>query len=381
MLADYWVTRDANWSPDFPATSRQAQNLYTLSTGVQTQGVIAINQIVVKKLLEVLGPVQVPGTEEPVTASNVENYMRQAWAPAPEDGLSQEWWLHRKDFMQLLGNVILEKAMDSGNQEQQLNLAKTILGLLDQGQLLIYFNDATAQAALQVGGWDGGINPGNHDYLFMVDSNVGFNKVDTIIQRSLAYQVDLSDPDHPMGEVTLSYTHTGSGSVACKQEITYGDGSYLDMQRRCYLDYWRIYVPGGAGLSTSNAQPIPAVELMNGIGWSGQVESFSGEADTRVFAGLLMLPLAQSSHIVLSYSLPPSILRSESEHVLEYELNVKVQPGLEGLPFRLVIKLPSNTNPQNPDVGWQSLDAHSWVWNGTLDKPIVLRLLLQTVHE
>ena len=156
MLADYWVTRDANWSPDFPTTAQQAQALYTLSTGVQTQGVIAFNQQMVKKILEVIGPVQVPGTDEPVTAANVEDYMRQAWAPAPQEGLSQEWWLHRKDFMQQLGSAMLVKALSSGNQEQLLNLAKTVVEMLDQGQLQVYFNDPTAQAALKAGRCDGG---------------------------------------------------------------------------------------------------------------------------------------------------------------------------------------------------------------------------------
>ena len=59
MLADYWVTRDANWSPDFPSAAQQTQALYTLSTGIQTQGVIAFNQLAIKRLLEVIGPVQV----------------------------------------------------------------------------------------------------------------------------------------------------------------------------------------------------------------------------------------------------------------------------------------------------------------------------------
>ena len=378
MLADYWVTRDANWSPDFPTSALQAQDLFTLSTSVQTQGVIAINQLVVKQLLEALGPVQVPGTEEPVTAENVEYFMRQAWAPSPDEGLSQEWWLHRKDFMQVLGSVILDRAMSSSNQELQLKLAKTIMELLDQGQLLIYFNNPTAQSALETAGWDGGLHPVSSDYLYLVDSNVGFNKVDTIIQRSVSSRVDLSDLDHPFGEVTLSYTHNGTGGVACKQEITYGNGTYLDMQRRCYLDYWRLYVPADAGFISSNAQPVPAAELLNGVGWSGQVESSPGEAHTQVFAGLLMLPLAQSSQIAISYTLPPGITREVSPHLHEYSLSIKVQPGLDGLPFRLVITLPENSHPQNLDEGWQSLDAHRWVWQGTLNKPTVLRLLFQT---
>jgi hypothetical protein len=87
MLADYWVTRDANWSPDFPTTAEQTQALYTLSTGNQTQGVIAFNQLAVEEVLAAVGPVQIPGTDEPVTSENVEMYMRHAWAPAPEEGI------------------------------------------------------------------------------------------------------------------------------------------------------------------------------------------------------------------------------------------------------------------------------------------------------
>jgi hypothetical protein len=377
MLADYWVTRDANWSPDFPTASQEAQKLYTLSTGVQTQGVIAFNQLVVKKILAVIGPVQVPGTDAPVTAENVEDYMRQAWAPAPEEGLSPEWWLHRKDFMQSLGIVILDKAMSSGTQEQQLNLVKTMVELLDQGQLLIYFNSPIGQAALEDGGWDGGIRPRDGDFLYLVDSNVGFNKVDSIIQRSLNYQVNLTDMDHPSGVVTLTYQHTGSGDQACKQEISYGNGTYQDMQQRCYLDYWRVYSPGGSELRDSNAQTVPADVLLNGLGWTGQVESLPGEGGTQVFAGLLMLPSAQSSQIEVSYSLPARIIQSESTMLNNYALRVQVQPGLEGLPFRLEIKLPDNINPINPDDGWQSFEDQSWVWQGTLDKTTDLHLVIQ----
>jgi hypothetical protein len=378
MLADYWVTRDTNWSPDFPTASQQAQALYTLSTGIQTQGVIAFNQLMVKRILEVIGPVQVPGTDEPVTAENVEEYMRQAWAPAPEEGLSPEWWLHRKDFMQLLGGVILDKVLSGGSQDQLLDLGRTIIELLDQGQLLVFFNDPTTQAALQAGGWDGALYPGSGDYLYLVDSNVGFNKVDSVIQRSLIYHLDLSDLDHPMGEVILTYQHNGQGDTTCKQEISYGTGTYQDMQQRCYLDYWRVYVPGESELLSSTAQPVPAVELLNGLGWSGQVESMPGEGGTQVFAGLLMLPPSQTSQITVSYSLPPSIIQQKSTILQIYSLIVQVQPGLEGLPFQIEIKLPSNTSPLNADEGWQSLSTQTWTWQGLLNKTTELNLSLKT---
>ncbi len=96
----------------------------------------------------------------------------------------------------------------------------------------MYFNDPAIEAALEEGGWDGALRPGDSDFLYLVDSNVGFNKADSVIQRSLVYQVDLGDLNHPTGEVTLTYQHTGSGDLACKQVISYGNGTYLDMQQR-----------------------------------------------------------------------------------------------------------------------------------------------------
>jgi hypothetical protein len=378
MLADYWVTRDANWSPDFPTASQEAQSLYTLSTGVKTQGVIAFNQEVVKKVLEVIGPVKLAGTVEPVSAANVEEYMRQAWAPAPEQGLNQDWWLHRKDFMQQLGSVILDKAMNLGTQGQLLNLAKTMVELLDQHQILIYFNDSNAEAALEESGWDGALHPGSSDFLYLVDSNVGFNKVDSVIRRSLAYQVDLSDRNHPRGEVTLTYQHTGNGDTVCMQMISYGNGTYQDMQERCYLDYWRVYVPAGTELLTSNAKPVPADELLNGLGWPGQVENMSGESGTHVLAGLLMLPLSQSSQIIISYSLPSNVVQAVGSNLQEYRLRIQVQPGLEGLPVQLEIKLPSNASVTDPREGWKPLTAQSWTWKGLITKTVDLSLSIHT---
>ena len=379
MLADYWVTRDANWSPDFPSAAQQAQTLYSLSTGVQTQGVIAFNQLAVKRMLEVIGPVDVAGTDKPVTEENVEEYMRQAWAPAPDEGLNEEWWLHRKDFMQQLGSAVLDHAMKSDNQEQLLNLAKTMVELLDQGQIIIYFNDPTAQAALEESGWNGAVRPGNSDYLYLVDSNVGFNKVDTVITRSVTYQVDLSNLNQPTGKVTLAYQHKGSGDILCKQEISYGSGTYQDMQQRCYLDFWRVYVPGGSELNASTTQPVPAEQLLNGVGWSGQVETLAGEAGTQVWAGLMMLPLAQTSQISISFNLPSSIIHTVDANLQEYSLRVQVQPGLEGLPFQLEITLPKNANLVNPGEGWKQSSAQIWSWQGLLVQTTELKIAIQTI--
>jgi hypothetical protein len=376
MLADYWVTRDANWSPDFPTSARQAQTLYSLSTGVQTQGVIAFNQLAVRKVLEVIGPIQLSGVDTPISAENVEDYMRQAWAPQPEEGLSPDWWLHRKDFMQQLGNVIIEKVLSSSDQNQLMKLARLMADLLDEHQLLVYFNDPSAQSALDQAGWDGALHPGNSDYLYLVDSNVGFNKVDSVIQRSLSYQVDLRDLDNPTARVTLTYQHSGTGNSPCVQVASYGNGTYQDMQQRCYWDYWRLYTPQGTQLLSSTAQPVPADELLNKQGWPGQVESLPGEASSQVFAGLLVLPIAKTATIDTSYRLPGSILHLTEAGQLEYSLRVDLQSGLNGLPFQLEVLLPPGMQISSASIALRAVNADKWTWQGVMEKPIQLKFIL-----
>ncbi len=368
MLSDYWVPRDANWSPDYPATARQAQSLYQLSTGIATQGVFAFNQLAVQAVLRVIGPVQVAGTAELVTADNVENFMRQAWAPAPEQGLSQEWWQHRKDFMLQLGSVIIDKALGMRDPQQLLSLATAITSLLDQGQLLVYFNDASSQQALQVAGWDGGIHTGDSDYLYLVDSNVGFNKVDSVINRSVTYQVDLTDITSPMASVTLNYQNTGSGNVPCQQVASYGNGTYQDMQQRCYWDYWRLYSPSGSTLTAATAQPVAADALLNGQGWSGQVETLSVEAGAQVFAGMVVLPQSQSSYTQLSYNLPLKVIQPRDLRYLEYSLNVQVQSGLAGIPFLIQVSLPDDAVLSRPGEGWKLDALGAWSWQGVITR-------------
>jgi len=378
MLADYWVTRDSNWSPDFPSAAQEAQALYTLSTGVETQGVIAFNQLAVRSILQVIGPIQVTGTDEPVTADNVEAYMQQAWAPAPEEGLSSEWWLHRKDFMKSLGEVIIERILQTSDKTQVIELANNLIELLDSGQLLVYFDDPGAEKALDISGWDGGIHPGDGDFFSLIDSNVGFNKVDSVIQRSVDYRVDLSDVLHPSANVILSYRHLGAQStLICKQEISYGAGTYQDMQQRCYLDYWRVYLPAGTLLKTADAQPVPGGQLMNSIGWSGQVEKLSGEAGTQVFAGLLMLPADQSQQIHLAIALPEKVVHQVDPTRLNYGLRIQVQPGLEYLPFTLEVKIPEKYLPVNLDQGWQPKGYNTYTWHANIEKDTILILSMQ----
>ena len=68
QLADYllgaqqpWQFADANWSPDFPTSARDALQLYTNESGdAEIDGVIGITTYTIDEILKVTGPVEVP---------------------------------------------------------------------------------------------------------------------------------------------------------------------------------------------------------------------------------------------------------------------------------------------------------------------------------
>ncbi len=366
MLADYWVPRDANWSPDFPTSALKVQELYSLSTGIQTQGVLAFDQLAVKGILEVIGPVSLDGYPEPITAATVEDFMRQSWAPDPKEGITPEWWVNRKKFMGLLGKEIIGKFFTLRDQKTLLQLVQVSISMVKSGHLLIFFNDPDMAALLAETGMDGGIQPAEGDFLYLVDSNVGFNKVDSIVSREILYQVDLSDPKNPSAQISVRYQHTYPSEVTCKQEASYGNGTYADMQARCYWDYWRIYGPSGSQLISSNVSAVPGKMLLKGKDWPAQVETGTGENGLKVYSGLMVLPAHSQQQTLLKISLPASIVRKEESGIEVYSLRLQKQPGLESLPVKVQIKIPPNATITPGYTDWQKEGSDAWVWQGVL---------------
>jgi len=366
MLAGFWVPRDANWSPDFPTAARQVQALYTLSTNQDTQGVIAFDQQAIKLIVKSLGSLSIPGVPQPITALNIETYMQQAWAPDLSEGLTDEWWQRRKDFMGLLGKAILEKLLQTNDQETQRAVIFQALDLLKSGHLLVQFNQPVVQEFLARTGLDHSLQPKSSDFLMVVDTNFGFNKADAMIQRAVDYQLDLTNPSQPKALIRLRYQHTIPIQVPCEHLPTYGDGTYEDLKTRCYWDYWRVYVHNNSVLQDYTTQSVPGDQLLSGEPWSGVVESYPGENSTQVYAGVLVLPTNLSGEVKIMLALPPDLVLIDSSGNLHYSLRIQKQPGLDSLPYHIQVRLPAGYKLGTPSTGWSQTSPTTWSWADSL---------------
>jgi hypothetical protein len=366
MKADYWVARDGNWSPDFPTAAAQVQKLYTLSTGINTRGVIAFDQLAVKGLLQALGPVQIESYPDSITAATVEDFMHQAWAPDPKEGITAKWWGNRKNFMGELGKALVSRLMETSDPKKMSAVAIQLADIIQQGHLLVYIDQVEIQSALKAVKLDGSIDSGPGDFLYLVDSNIGFNKVDPVVRRELTYEVDLAKLKQPQGKVSIRYQHTIQQPVPCKHEPTYGKGTYADMQARCYWDYWRIYRPLNSTLSDSSVHPVAGSLLLTGEDWTGQVDISTGEGQTTVFGGVMVLATNTTGGYTLTNALPQSVITQNQHGTWNYFLRIPKQPGLEALQVTISVQLPAGMILSNPPADWKRDDSGKWTWKSTL---------------
>ncbi len=326
MLGDLWLFRDSNWSPDFPTSAKKAIELYQISRDVAIDGVVALDQRAISLLLEPLGPLDVEGADEPITGQNVVQIARRAWAPGEE--IESDWWRQRKSIMgSVLDAAVLQ--LEGGLEHDQLvGLGQATLEALRQRHLMFYLDDPTTAKALHELGWDGAVTESPGDFLMVVDSNVGFNKVNAAVERQLGYTVDLTDPSPPEATLTVHHHHPVEGWTGpCSQEPRYSP-TYQGMIERCYFNYLRVYVLPGAELLRATAHPVAGDILLSGEGQPGEVDVSGGEAGKTVFSTFLVVKPSGAMETVFVYSLPYAALE-RSGNEWQYRLSVQKQPGTD----------------------------------------------------
>ncbi len=345
MWASALVLRDANWSPDFPSSAATASSLYRLCSGVDVDGVVAIDLEAVALLLRAMGPLQPEGYPNPITGDTLLQVVYEYWVDPLRsvnmaDSEQGEWWSHRKDFMGDLLQAALQRLTEAPQSLELTQLGMSVLQALQTRHLLVALDDPLVGRGLSAAGWDGALRPVTGDYLMVVDANIGFRKVNPQVQQSVDYAVDWSlagteggqTGGQPQATVTLRYTNGSQGSTECVAG-SYWDDWYTEMRQGCYWDYVRVYVPLGSRL----------LAMQGG----DAVAQVSVEAGKTVFSTLLVVAPGQTRELVLRYDLPSSLGAAPSggpigtakpaELATPYSLLVQKQAGTAAVPYRVTV--------------------------------------------
>jgi hypothetical protein len=247
-VANTW--QQVNVSPDFPTTARVIADLYPQSGGQPVDGVVAVDPPGLAALLDLTGPVQVPGWPEPVTAANVVDVtLRGAYERFPDSE-------QRAAFLGEVSRRVFE-AFTSASLGSPSSIARA-LGRASQGDhLLVWFAEAQEEELSRRLGTDGAVRAVEGDSLLVVDQNLSANKVDLYLHRRLRYEVALDPSRNPAAlrgrlEVTLDNQAPAGGLP--KEVIGPFDARFAPGESRTLLS---LYSPFAYRSATIDRRPLP----------------------------------------------------------------------------------------------------------------------------
>lgn len=320
VLSQNLRLRDMNWSPDF-ATSMQTFLPAAKQVGITgIDGVIAVDTQLLVNLLDVIGPIGVPGFGNFSTKidpqCNCAQVIHELEAFADVEGpiiwdpLTGKIILrppnsdNRKKIIGPLMNSIMANAL--GQPKDKLPaLVQAVFDSLIEKHVLFYLMDAKVEAAVSGFGVGGAIRDYSGDYLHINDANLGGRK-----SNLYAYE-----------EVQQDIVVTGDGSVTKTVTITYKNPQSQDGWLNSVLPTWvRVYVPKGS-------------QLIAAEGLEAKQDPYEDLGKT-VFAGFFQLRPEGVSKVTFKYKLPFKVSDT-------YKLLIQKQPGTDG--FLYTINLGKHT--------------------------------------
>jgi hypothetical protein len=369
MDIDQWVTRDGNWSPDFPTAAQDVEDLYYLENSTELSGVVAFDMLALQALVRAVGPLYLEDYQDHINGDNVVQKAREYWnPPLPEGktleewyeeqgwtGIKEEWWLRRKDFMGVLAEAVLAKLQSDTQPDRLSALLWAVKRAIDEKHILLFFHEPTVRELLAATDMDGSLDPPTQgDYLLVVDTNMGYNKVNLNVSRRIEYEVILDQDDPPQANLTITYQNRSPAQAACVHRPRVED-TYDLMAQDCYWNYLRVYVPPGA-------------ELLSTEGVT-ETEVLAGEQGQTVFATFLVVPAAESKTLRFTYRLP----KWEGQ---EYRLLVQKQPGTSADPLQVKVVLPEGAGvlSSEPQPSEQRQGVCSFALHLQTDRVLTLEL-------
>lgn len=299
MQIKKWKFRDSNFSPDFPTNVEKAKYFYRLAgRSSNFDGVIAVNANVFNDILELTGPITVPGHNITFTSKDgalkLEEYVEKRYIMNPDIDTQ-----NRKDVMAKMAPIMVSKLFSLGNISK---IADLVHKEFENRNIMVNFSDPKLQAEIESVYWDGKVAKGwSGDYLMMVDANMGALKTDYYIKREVSYEVDFT-AQKPTVTLNIIYKNTAP----------YGDWRTSD-----YHSYLRIYVPKG-----SNFLESKMVSLAN-----------KGEEFEKSYFGFIChVLIGRETNAIIKYELPADF------DVNNYSLLIQKQSGVDNIPVRVKLK-------------------------------------------
>lgn len=329
----HWYLRDSNFDLNFPSVASSAAFFLFEETGQTVDGVIGADVTFVKNLVSALGPIYVPEYKETVSG---DNFFIVTETHADKDSFPAS--TQKKDFLTFLYKAINNK-ISSEKKLPYPAILKAVSDSILEKHIVFAFANPLAQNKFTISGLSSSLfdprklsDSSVNDFVGISEANIGVNKANYFVGRSVSYRADLKE----------------SGVISSELSVSFKNDS-KDWPGGDYKSYTRFILPKGVvlneiiidGVSQKIVKAVtdPLVyEVKNFIPPDGlEIEKIE-ENNKTIYGFLIIVPSEKLKKIDIEYSLPQKI--SPNSPLVSYNLKLFKQPGTEDYPFDFIFSYP-----------------------------------------
>ena len=341
-----WKLRDANWDPHFARSVESVNWFFEQAGQPPADGVIAINFEYVESLWDVLGTVSVP---------DVGLLDRTRLYPYLQSEIEENFFpgsTKKSDLMGAITRGFLRGVQDAP-LTKKIVLGQRAFSGLSGKDVQLWSKDSLTQQEVLLAGWGGALqnNTANDsqdfvDYLAVNESNLGVNKANCCVERTVEYQVQFEPDGMVTSSVLLDYKN--NNPMLPQRPYQYG-GKYVNYARVFRDIHWQ-FVSGQSDADAAENQKF----------FINQHPEFS----LNETAGLFEIPGTKQKQYLWSFS-----RRSELNFTKNWTYTLRLQKQSGSHTPRIIVRVvfpPGLAVEQSTRAGYS--DGGVWTSELTLDR-------------
>jgi len=192
--------RNSNVSSHFPYAAQIWKSLWAQQSGVNVDGVIAIDPVALSYILGAVGSVTMPDGERVTKDNVVELTESTLYSRFPTDQTA------RKQYLQDVASEVVKKI--TVHIESPRQLLEALGKAVGEGRIAVWSSSPAEQQLLEETPLAHVVPNDPAPYAGVVINNLGGNKLDYYLKRSIEYSADACEGDTRKSTITIRLTNT-----------------------------------------------------------------------------------------------------------------------------------------------------------------------------
>ncbi|WND58325.1 DUF4012 domain-containing protein [Mycolicibacterium vanbaalenii] len=213
--------RNSNLSPHFPYAAQIWRSMWAQKTGMTVDGVIAIDPIALSYVLGAVGPVTMPDGEVITKDNVVELTESTAYLRFSTDQMA------RKNYLQDIANQVVQKI--TAPVQSPRALLDALGRAIGERRIAVWSAVPEDQVLLEQTPLAHAVPEDPSPYAGVVINNLGGNKMDYYLERSIEYVADGCDSPTRLSTVTVRLTNTAKADMNLPEYVAGTEGLFRDV--------------------------------------------------------------------------------------------------------------------------------------------------------